>query len=167
MESPPNSTVACDKRTSAFHAYACFLWAFSLLFLIRIVGQLIQQVDSVLWLPPLAAWQGSSLPYAILLPAQLIIWAAMICTSHRHASGRVKRSRTRGKWLLLLGGLYFLSMTTRLVVGIAGLSTIPWFQKSIPAFFHLVLAAFILSIAAFHMNWLGKTNEFDRSESLQ
>lgn len=131
------------------------LWTLSFLFLARIAGQLIQYFNPVAWLPKLEAWQGSSLPYGVLLLSQLIILAVMVYISSQHALGRVQRNPSKGKWLLTLGMLYFVSMAGRLIIGLANLSLHPWFHTFIPAIFHLVLATFVLLLAAFHMNWLG------------
>jgi hypothetical protein len=46
-------------------------------------------------------------------------------------------------------------MALRLIIGLTGWSEAPWFQRPIPAFFHLVLAAYLLVLAAFHLDWLG------------
>ncbi|WP_239236733.1 hypothetical protein [Candidatus Nitrotoga sp. BS] len=91
----------------------------------------------------------------------------MIRITRKHAADCVQKNPIKGKWLLTLGALYFFSMSARLVIGFANLSTLPWFHKSLPAFFHLVLATFVLSLAAFHMDWICKNNKLDVSEGLQ
>ena len=167
MESLPETPMPYNKKNSVFPAYEAFLWTLSSLFFLRVIGQLIQYLNAVEWLPRLEVWQGSSLPYGFLLCIQLIILAVMIRITHQHASGRVQKNAVKGKWLLASGALYFFSMTARLVIGLANLSMHPWFHKPLPAFFHLVLATFVLLLAAFHMNWIGKNNRFDLSEDLQ
>jgi hypothetical protein len=102
-----------------------------------------------------------------MLSSQIIILAVMVRITRKHAAGCVKKNPIKGKWLLTLGALYFFSMSARLVIGFANLSTHPWFHKPLPAFFHLVLATFILSLAAFHMDWICKNNKLDVSEDLQ
>jgi hypothetical protein len=136
------------------------LWALSFLFLARITGQLIQYFNPVPWLPQLDAWQGSSLPYGVLLFSQLIIFALMGRISSQYTLGRVKQNPSKGKWLLSLGILYFLSMAGRLVIGFTNLSMHPWFHTFIPAIFHLVLATFVLLLAAFHMNWFSRSDQY-------
>jgi uncharacterized protein len=139
----------------------------SLLFFLRVIGQLIQHFNPVLWLPRLEVWQGSSLPYGFLLSSQLIILTVMIRITHQHASGCVQKNPSKGRWLLAIGILYLVGMTGRLLIGFTNLSMHPWFHKFLPAFFHLVLATFVLLLAAFHMNWVGKNNKCDLSEDLQ
>jgi hypothetical protein len=59
------------------------------------------------------------------------------------------RQRT-GRILAWLGWLYFAGMLARLAIGRAFDTGSPWFEAWIPAIFHLVLAAFVLTIAAYH-----------------
>jgi hypothetical protein len=167
MESSPKSPMPCNKNTLVVPEYVYLLWVLILLFLLRVIGQMIQQLNSVSWLPPIDVWQGSSLPYGFLLSSQIIILGVMIRITRQHASARVQKNPIKGKWLLALGTLYFFGMSARLVIGLANLSSHPWFHKSLPAFFHLVLATFVLSLAAFHMNWICKTYKVDLSGRLQ
>ena len=154
-------------KNSASPAYVAILWVLSLLFLLRTIGQLIQYLSPVEWLPQLEAWQGSTLPYGFLLFSQLIILAVMVLITRQHASGCVRKSASKGKWLLAFGAIYFAVMTSRLVIGLAHLSMHPWFYKFIPAFFHLVLASFVLLIAGFHMNWVAKDDKKDTGGAMQ
>lgn len=66
--------------------------------------------------------------------------------------------------MFVLGLIYFVAMTARLVIGLANLSALDWFHKPLPAIFHLVLAAFVLTLAAYHLDWVGKGNKFALDE---
>ena len=44
----------------------------------------------------------------------------------------------------VLGGAYFAAMAFRLAAGLTFFSDVGWFAESLPALFHLVLAAFVL-----------------------
>lgn len=167
MNLHPESQLSCNKKNPAYAAYVVILWSLSLLFFLRVIGQLIQQFNSVAWLPQLEAWQGSSLPYGFLLSSQLIILAVMLRVTRQHASACVQKNSSKGKWLLAFGVLYFAGMTGRLLIGITNLSMHPWFHKFIPAFFHLVLAIFVLLLAAYHLNLIGEKNKCDCSEDMQ
>jgi hypothetical protein len=167
MEFLSKTPMPCNKQNSTCSIYIIVMWTLSLFFFLRVIGQLIQHFNSVAWLPQLEIWQGSSLPYGLLFSSQLIILAVMICITRQHASGCVQKNPSKGKWLLAFGVLYFVGMTGRLVIGLTNLSTHPWFHKFLPAFFHLVLAIFVLLLAAFHMNWVGKNNKCDLSEDMQ
>jgi uncharacterized protein len=162
----PETKLSCNKQNSAYPAYAVILWSLSFLFFLRVIGQLIQQTNSVAWLPQLGAWQGSSLPYGFLLFIQVIILTIMLRIARQHSRACVQKNTSKGKWLLVFGGLYFVGMAARLVIGIADLSMHPWFQKFIPAFFHLVLATFVLLLAAFHLNLMDKNNRRGHREEM-
>lgn len=138
------------KFTSANRTFRALLGSLILLFICRVAGQFIQLVYPVPWLPELSHWQGSAAPYWMLLTIQLAIIAVMVKILRDHLKGTIVKSKRKGKWLLIFGSLYFLSMAIRFAVGLSGLSALPWFQKVIPAFFHLVLASFVLLLGAYH-----------------
>ncbi|MDO8412977.1 MAG: hypothetical protein Q7S51_04210 [Gallionellaceae bacterium] len=169
---PYNTLLAMNIKTypnspCLLQTYVVALCTLSFLFLSRIIGQMIQYFYPVEWLPSLESWQGSSLPYVFLLASQLIILVVMLRVTYQHASGCVRRNPNKGRFLMAFGALYFVSMSGRLVIGLANLSSHPWFNKAIPTFFHLVLATFVLLIAGFHMNWVGKSNKNDLDEAMQ
>lgn len=144
------------SRTVRIPIYVTVLRILLLLFCLRVVGQLVQVVSPVAWLPPLSAWQGSKLPYPVLLALQLVIIFLMFRGIRRHASGSSRRRPHLGKWLLFLGAAYFLVMAARLIIGVTDFSGHPWFHRPIPALFHLVLASFVLLLSAFHLNWINR-----------
>jgi hypothetical protein len=156
-----------NKTNSVYPAYSAILWSLSILFSLRVIGQLIQYFNAVEWLPKLEVWQGSSLPYGVLFTSQLVILTVMIYISRQHTSGRVEKNTDKGKWLLAIGTIYFIGMTVRLLIGLASLSANPWFHKPLPAIFHLVLASFVLLLAAFHMNWIEKNDTVTVNEEAQ
>ena len=129
------------------------LWVLTFLFCLRVLGQLIQQTVVISRLPGLEQWQGSALPYWLLLAFQLAILGIMTQSTRRYNSGRSVRSLAKGKWLLSVGAIYFVAMAGRLAIGLANAFVNPWFHKPIPAIFHLVLAFFVLLLGAYHMNW--------------
>jgi hypothetical protein len=130
------------------------LSALTTLFVLRVSSQFIQSVAPVSWLPEFSRWQGSTTPYWQLFAIQLTIIVIMTRTIAAHRNWTVVRTPGKGKWLIGLGAVYFVSMAIRLVVGLGGFSSLPWFQKTIPALFHLVLASFVLLTGAYHMRWV-------------
>jgi hypothetical protein len=148
--------------------YVVFLWLLTILFVLRVLGQLVQQVAPVSWLPEFTRWHGSATPYWLLLAIQLVIIVIMARATLNYGSGKVVAGRKKGKWLLALGTVYFASMAIRLTIGLVDPASSSWFQKTIPAFFHLVLASFVLLIGAYHMNWVAgdDMSERDYRESL-
>jgi len=130
--------------------YTYWLFGLSALFSLRVLGQLIQVAFPVGFLPALEAWQGSSIPYGVLLGIQVAIIALVLLLARRIRYGTLIPNRRMGGILLTLGAVYFTVMLARLVLGLTVLSDHPWFAKPIPAFFHLVLAGMVLTIGHYH-----------------
>ena len=116
------------------------LWFLTLLFSLRVAGQAIQHWVPQPFLPAFDAFQGSNLPYPVLLGLQIVILAAMAyCNVRRLAGGRV---------LLWLGAIYMVGSLARIAVGLIFPSALPWFSAWIPALFHVVLAGYVLTLAS-------------------
>ena len=130
--------------------YAPWLWLLLVLFVFRVLGQLVQARFAFPFLPGFEQWQGSSLPYSVLLASQLLVLLLFAFIAWRFSNGRMVPCPKAGVMLLTLGGLYFTIMFARLVLGFTLLSQSHWFASHIPAFFHLVLASFILLVGHFH-----------------
>lgn len=140
--------------------YYFTLYALIFLFSLRVLGQWIQTYNPVTWLPLLEQWQGSNIPYWLLLSVQLLIISLMVYLTYSYHHGKVAANRTKGHVLLCIGLIYFSTMLIRLLVGIFNLTNLSWFDKLIPAFFHLVLAGYIMLLASYHLQYtfIGNTN---------
>ena len=118
-------------------------------FAARVAGQALQKWAPVSFLPPFDDFQGSGLPYPVLLTAQIAIAAVAAVVMVRMNSGK----RLIGTRLIVpvavAGALYFTVMAVRLVLGLSVLSHSGWFSTWIPTVFHLVLAGKLLLIAAY------------------
>jgi hypothetical protein len=126
------------------------MFVLTALFALRVAGQAVQLWDPQPWLPPFAAWQGSSLAYSILLPTQLAILGTMAWITLR-ARRSAWVASTRAAWALAIAGcLYMLGALGRIAVGLTISAPPPWFTAWIPAAFHVVLAAFVLACAGYH-----------------
>lgn len=136
--------------------YAYALWLLLGLFAFRVVGQFLQSISPVAFLPDFNAWQGSDIPYGVLLASQVAIIAAGASVALRFSRSSVAPRRTVGRVCLIIGFVYFAVMAVRLVLGLALFAGHPWFGKLIPAFFHLVLASFILVAGHFHWRYGAK-----------
>lgn len=119
------------------------LWALTGLFFLRIVGQPLAGVADVPGLPAFDVWQGSALPYPILLAFQLGIVAWMVRTTRLVAAATVRWRRPLGGWLLAASCVYGAIMAARLVLGVTVLREVTWFARPVPTVFHLVLAAYL------------------------
>jgi hypothetical protein len=129
---------------------AMVLWSLSFLFALRVLGQAVQRWVPQPFLPLFRDFQGSNLPYRLLLSAQLLILAAMAFASWRVQTGRLALGRRAGMALTWVGGIYMTGALTRIVVGLAVPAAPDWFRTWIPAIFHIVLAAFVLTLALYH-----------------
>ena len=119
------------------------MWVLTGLFCLRIVGQPLAAVAHLPGLPAYDAWQGSSLPYPILLATQLGIVAWQCRTTSAVGAGTVRWCRPLGRWLLVASCLYGAIMAARLVLGATILRDVTWFARPVPTVFHLVLAAYL------------------------
>jgi hypothetical protein len=140
---------SADKSNAGPAGHVVLLLSFTALFALRVAAQLVQYARPTPFLPPFDAWQGSGLDYPVLLASQLVIIALMgwgIGAVQRRARVR----KTVGRWLIVLGVLYFGSMFARLVLGLTVLADVAWFAKPLPALFHLVLAGFVLTLGHYH-----------------
>jgi hypothetical protein len=142
--------------TSPIGAKRCawVLWSLSFLFALRVLGQAVQRWAPQDFLPVFGAFQGSDLPYWLLLSAQLVILAAMAFASWRVRSGRLILAGRAGNALSWAGGIYMAGSLTRIAVGLAVPAAPDWFRTWIPAISHVVLAAFVLTLALYQRRLL-------------
>jgi len=97
------------------------------LFLCRVVAQPLALVVHSAVLPPFEAWHSGAIPYSLLLASQLLILAASGWMAWRFSIGAVEPRRPIGLAAIAVGGLYFLGMVARLVLGATVLSDARWF----------------------------------------
>ena len=114
------------------------------LFVLRVCAQLLQALYPVGWVPEFEAWQSGVLPYPVLLAIQFGIVGLMSFVLHRVRNGNIRARLWKYRVCLVFGGAYFAVMAFRWLAGLTFLADQAWFAKSLPAFFHLVLASFIL-----------------------
>lgn len=129
------------------------LWVLLLLFILRVVGQLMAATGWGWFLPPMDQWYSGLLPYRYLLPAQILIIVLFgkVCLNFTRGQGfLVTPQRRIGRALLVFGAVYCTSMTMRYPVTMALYPERRWTGGLIPIFFHLVLSAFILCLGRYH-----------------
>lgn len=132
-------------------AYAAACWSLSVLFAARVLGQAVQRWMPQPSLPPFDAFQGSGLPYWLLLSVQLLILAVMVRVAGRVQTGHLAPSRRAGRWLGWAGAAYMAFAGARIAVGLGVPGAPAWFRTWIPAFFHVVLAGFVLTVSLYHL----------------
>lgn len=142
------------RAMSTNRRHFLILAALAALFALRVIAQATQHWHAVPFLPPFDAFQGSALPYELLLPAQIAILAVMARLAWQVRADRLRRRTDVGRALATAGWIYGSVMLLRLCIGFAAPAAPGWFKTWIPGVFHLVLAAFVLALAAYHRQWL-------------
>jgi predicted acyl esterase len=133
-----------------------YFWALSallILFCLRVLGQLIVATYGVDFLPPMEEWFSGILPYPALLCCQLLIIAVYgrVCFEFARQDGFfVIPKRQFGSNLINFSLIYLLVMILRYVIRMSLYPAERWTGGSIPIFFHLVLALFLLLLGLFH-----------------
>lgn len=133
--------------------YVFWLWLLSGLFAMRVMAQLVQYGFQTDWLPAFEQWQGSNLPYPVLLVIQVAILLVLFLQNTAIVSGRQRASGSTGKLLLITGAIYFVTMATRLLLGLGVYADYTWYARWLPAFFHLVLASYVLLLGLYHVRF--------------
>lgn len=134
-------------------SYAPWLWFLLSLFTVRVIAQPSALLFDVGFLPPFASWHGGVLPYPILLVMQLFILGWLVRTARQFTRGSVTPRYRLGMAVLIMASMYFIAMLLRLVLGLTILGEHRWFTSYLPAFFHLVLASFLLLYGHFHFRY--------------
>lgn len=134
---------------------AIMLWILLVLFVFRVVGQLIVVLWAPGFLPPMHAWYSGLMPYRYLLPVQIliVIFLTMITLDISRGSGFWARPKC-GLGLLLwnFGIIYFFSMVIRYFLQMSWHSDQRWFGGTIPIVFHCVLATYIILLGKYYLD---------------
>lgn len=114
------------------------------LFCLRVLAQFMQKALPVEWIPGFEAWHSGVMPYSLLLAVQLALIGWMSYVLHKARKRTLRARRWKYRFCLVFGSAYFAFMAFRWIAGMTFLAGDPWFSRTIPAFFHLVIAGFIL-----------------------
>jgi hypothetical protein len=142
-----------DQRSKDYfpvRPYAGLLWLLSFLFALRVLGQALQRWLPQPFLPPFNAFQGSGLPYWLLLSAQVAILALMIHVSRGVQAGTLTAGRRIKAALSWFGWIYMTGSLLRIAIGLTLPAAPAWFSTWIPALFHVVLAGFVLTLSSYY-----------------
>jgi hypothetical protein len=137
-------------RQRAARGIAAPLWVLTLLFASRVSGQALQWLAPRAWLPAFGQFQGSALPYWLLLPMQILILATMAVVTVQVQRGTLVPSGRASRALGWAGGAYMAVALGRIAVGLCIPPAPDWFRAWIPGAFHVVLAGFVLTLGVFH-----------------
>jgi hypothetical protein len=138
------------QASNVSQKYVPWLWLLISMFVLRVIAQPSSLLISSRFLPPFESWHGGVLPYPMLLIIQVLILFWLIRTTRQFAKGSIVPNRRLGTTVLILASIYFIAMLARLFLGMTVLSEHRWFASPLPAFFHLVLASFLLLYGHFN-----------------
>ncbi|MPZ12993.1 MAG: hypothetical protein GEU73_00970 [Chloroflexi bacterium] len=131
------------------------LWVLLALFVFRVGAQLLVANGQASWLPPMAAWHSGVVPYHLLVPGQIVLTGVIVkvCVDLTRGRGLFAGPKPfLGTTLVGFGVAYLLLNSARYVLYVAP-SPVEHLVH-LPVFFHYVLAAFVLSVGAYHRAWL-------------
>jgi putative CocE/NonD family hydrolase len=134
-------------------SYKAILWILLAFFCFRVCAQLFQFFFHSDYLPDFNEFQSGTLSYSMLVFFQLVIIAIYLTTCIRVNNNTFIVNREKGKRLLILGIIYLTVMAVRYILQMSMFPSERWFGGSIPIFFHMVLAAFIITIGLYNLNF--------------
>ena len=124
---------------------AALLWLLLLLFVLRVLGQVVVALRHPRWLPEMKQWYSGLIPYPVLLPIQLvfIVVMARIALDVGRGDGLFAEAGPGwGRGIVAFGLVYAASMGVRYA---RWRRTPPAERRAwIPIIFHVVLAAFLV-----------------------
>ena len=118
----------------------------SVLFFLRVLGQFLVWRRPRAWLPPMEQWQSGLLPYPMLLGSQAAIVGLQTALNVQSLRGDAPLGVRRPRFGRVIGALstvYFGSMVFRYVYSMRRFPERRWFGKTIPIWFHGVLATYL------------------------
>jgi hypothetical protein len=121
-----------------------YLLLFTVLFVLRVGGQVGVGLFRPAWLPPMDEW--NFVPYRFLLPAQLVILALM----GGLVAGTAAPGPALARGLVGFAFVYWAAMAVRYTVRMTTRPAERWLGGTIPIVFHCVLAAFLFVLGASH-----------------
>ena len=124
------------------------LWLLPAVFLMRVAAQAFQYWAPQAFLPDFSRFQGSSIGYPLLLTAQVLILALMGRVLWLSKAGGLLYTRRKARILQWAGAVYLAGSIVRIVIGLAVPGAPAWFTAWIPACLHVVLAAYVLTLAS-------------------
>ena len=130
------------------------LFVCTLLFALRVLGQALVARFAPSWLPAMEHWYSGLMPYRYLLPAQLLLLAVMafvVADVYRdYGLFALEFWQDFATPIRLAAFVYFASMTVRYVLTMIRKPERRWFKRTIPIWFHMVLATALWSFGQYH-----------------
>jgi hypothetical protein len=133
---------------------AFWLWSFTGILFLRVVGQVVVVLFAPRWLPPMEQWQSGLLPYRLLLVGQIVVLTLMVLISidfSRGAGFFLQRHPRGDRVVLWFSYVYFTGMILRYVIRMMRRPDQRWLGGTIPIVFHCVVAAFLWTYASYQL----------------
>lgn len=140
----------------------CFLL---FLFCLRVLGQALVAFGHATFLPSMDEWFSGAMAYPPLLASQILIILlyGKVCLDFARGKGYFVTPKPRmGIALLYFGGTYLGVMIIRYVLRMSLYPHERWLGGSIPIFFHLVLASFLIVLGYYHWS---SSKDFNKPKS--
>ncbi|MCG6158234.1 CocE/NonD family hydrolase [Rubinisphaera margarita] len=128
------------------------LWGLLALFCMRVLGQFLVETGLTPFLPPSPEWFSGLIPYPWLLSSQVLIIGLMVRINlgiTRQWTWYARPHRALAQILLFLGIVYLSVMAIRYSVRMSLYPAERWTGRSIPIFFHWVLACYVLTLGGY------------------
>ena len=124
------------------------------MFALRVFGQVLVVLRSPRWLPSNEHWYSGLMPYRYLLPSQLALLAVMVVITLDVSRGRglfaADLWAVAAPYLAVLSWIYFAAMVVRYILMMLLRPDLRWFGRTIPIWFHMVLAVALWAFADYH-----------------
>ncbi|NIX14556.1 MAG: hypothetical protein GWN11_01405 [Candidatus Dadabacteria bacterium] len=140
-----------DSKTNKRNCFLLYLIILVVLLVFRVAAQLMQYFFNLPFLPPFQFWDSGTLPYQILVAAQLAIIVILSKIVYKIGADNIRPNIKTGYIFITLGAVYFTIMLFRLAAGLTLLSDVKWFSYPIPPIFHMILASFLILFGYFHL----------------
>ena len=136
--------------TSDPQLHAVAMAVLLVLFVLRVIGQIVVALAQPRWLPHMREWYSGLLPYPVLLPIQVVFIVVMgrMTVDVARGTGWAAPRPELGTTLIALSFVYAGAMVVRFIV---------WLRRPperrrawIPIIFHVVLAAFLFVFGHWH-----------------
>jgi len=126
------------------------------LFAVRVILQLQIMLTPRAYFPAFDDWLSALLPYPLLFTSQVLILIGGLLYVWFLFNTRVVQRPKLGCVLYTLGWVYWFVMLIRLVLGFTVLQDSHWFDQTLPALFHLLLANMLMLIGNYHRQLKGR-----------
>lgn len=131
-----------------------YVWIFAalaVLYAAQMLGQAVLWFAHIQVFPPITAWYFGLVPYRVLFPIQFAILSAMSYVTWRFVRGHAWPPCARCAWILTrVAVAYTVLILLRYGTAVALHAELRTVAGAIPTIPHVVLAAFIYTLAHYH-----------------